>query len=276
MKYFAAAVLFFALLAGSASAEVLNVDQGGHGIWLGGSSVVSPEGSAGSVGAPNVRSWLLVGHNATTTATLSTVWNHIAKGNAVATPIASTSTLQLVSSIPLVAATPQVIRVTGLDANWALQTEDLTFNASSSASPAQASLKTWRRVFGAKNVGPTTDIGTTYIFTTGTVTSDVPNYKLGVQAVVTAAEGTSFNALWTCPAGSRAVIKFCHVPTTVTEWEIRVRPYGGSWRTVMESTTTGRVDFDGMISLEARMDVMVLSAASNADVYCYLGIMEYK
>ena len=250
---------------------------------VGGTQVVTEAPMGGAAGAPGVYSVVLRAYCASTTTT-ATVWNHYSgTGDNAALihyPIASTSSsLHLVSDQAYDALIPQTIRIFGLDATYAPQTEDLTFNASTATSSADlkdlpASTKHWKRVFGAQSIGAD-PIGNVYIFTTGTVTGHVPTYKGTIQAILDATNKVSFNGFYTIPANRNAVLNYVFIPTTVTSWKILARDYGKQWRTLVSGATTSRVDFDGMIKLPPQTDIQVQVTTATGAVYCYLGLTEF-
>jgi hypothetical protein len=226
------------------------------------------------------RDWLIKGYCAATTAAQATVWNHTAAyGYQLTAPtIASTSTLQIASTAARTTSALQRVQIVGLDANWNIQAKEVSWGLYTNTTGTLAT-GTWRRVFSVKNTGPTSNIGTTYVLTTGTVTSGVPVRKENVQAKVVSTDGISYNPVWTVPAGEQARLNFILVPGTITSgrWIVLIRPYGSAWRTLIDGNTTGRIDLAGGAPLlEQKTDIRVDIVGASTSAYCYLGLTEIK
>lgn len=265
-----------------------------------GGTLVNTDASTGAgAGAAGLRSWVIMGHSDSTTAGQRTLWNAARPGNTTGwsgpetpvsytfNPIASTTTLRLYSTIAKHAVNPQQIQVTGLDANWNFVQSTTTFNVKANSKTVPQGIVgannvttgTWRRVFDAQVVGTNKNIGTTYIFTTGTIPtgSTLPQYPQNIFARVTATDLTSENGFWTVPAGSAAVIQYINITgASVSKWQILAKPQGGVWVPVAEGATQGQVDLKGMLPLAAKTDVRVDATATSGDVYCNMGILEYR
>jgi hypothetical protein len=119
------------------------------------------------------------------------------------------------------------VKVTGLDANWAVQT--VTQVLAGQAETLVGTTQTWIRVTEIENVGAAAYVGDVYCYLDDTVTAGVPQTAGKIQAKIVIGNGRSMCGRFTIPAGCTAYLKsfFTSISTAAaTQVDLMVTPFG--------------------------------------------------
>lgn len=182
----------------------------------------------------------------------------------------------------------ETIEVQGLDANWRLQTVEVTVNGFTSV----ALSGTWRRVFRAKNISATTPEGDIYISTDSDAGADgIPDTASQIKAKIIQGNNQTNMAIYTVPAGYKGYLTGWYVSmlratgTTATAADVDIfrRNAGSVFRSTqpigIQNTGSGihKFDFPVPLELAAKTDVEVRAQPSaDSDVAAGFTILLIK
>ena len=201
------------------------------------------------------------------------IWD---QSDAVYTYIVSASTLYISSSNT---NDDQTYEVQGLDANWNMQTVEVTLNGFNFV----ALSGTWRRVFRAKNISGTNSAGDVYISDDNTdVGADgIPDDATNIKAKVLAGNNQTNMAIYTIPFGFKgyltgwyaSLLRASGTTAVASDMDIFRRDNGSVFRSThpagIQNTGSGRhhYDFDYPLELPAKSDIEVRGQpTANADI----------
>jgi len=172
----------------------------------------------------------------------------------------------------------EIIEVQGLDANWQLQTVEVTVNGFVSV----ALSGTWMRVFRAKNISATSPEGIIYISTDDDAGGDgIPDVATGIKAQILVGNNQTNMAIYTIPAGHTgylvgwyaSMLRATGVTATGADLDILRKDFGGVFRSTqpvgIQNTGTGihNFTFPFPLTLNAKSDIEVVAQpTAGADV----------
>lgn len=204
--------------------------------------------------------------------TQEVIWD---QADAVYTYMSSASTLYISSSDN---TDDQVYEVQGLDANWALQTVEVTVSGFTFV-PLSG---TWIRVFRAKNLNGTNSAGDVYIADSNTDGGGdgIPDTASSIKAKVIQGNNQTNMAIYTVPQGRTgylmdwyiSLLRLTGVAAVSADFDIFRRSEGGVFRSTQPIgvMNTGAGDhyysWPFPLELEARTDIEVrVQPSANAD-----------
>jgi len=191
------------------------------------------------------------GYNSTLPTSYEDVW----EGSSVYT---YTTTAQVMHCSSSELGDTQMIEVSGLDANWNLQTVRVKLVGQTEIA---VGTELWMRVFRIRNLGTTDFAGTVYVYEDDTVTAGVPQTATKIRAIAIGTNNQTQMALWTVPSGCTAYLTNIYASTTSTKLVscgLFIREPGGVFQIkhLKEFTATNwKYDFSIPLKVEAKSDI---------------------
>lgn len=208
------------------------------------------------------------GFNSALGSTEETVWSH---GGIYSYPAAaSVMTVSSGSTDDAADGTgARTISLAGLDANYAIVSENVTINGQTAVNTTHEYLRIFRaRVTSAGSGGK--NAGNIYIGT-GTVTTGVP---ANVYGHISAGEGQTLMALYTVPAGYTAYLQQGTISTGTEQANkfvtarLKVRPFGETFQTKAVVTLANQFipfDFGVALAVPEKSDIEARAISSSGE-----------
>ncbi len=167
----------------------------------------------------------------------------------------------------------QVVEVQGLDGDYKLVVQNATLNGQTKVTLTTPLL----RVFRLKNVGATDNAGAIYVYVDGDITSGVPDTAADVRAYVAAGENQTLMAIYTVPAGCKALLTSWYASlskkiTASSTIKMLRRSPGGVFQVKevgsINSTGTGYIKriYEVPEPISEKTDIVIVADASTNDV----------
>ncbi len=158
----------------------------------------------------------------------------------------------------------RTVRVEGLDANYAKQSEDFSLNGQTQVTGTLTFLRVFRAYCLTAGSGDV-NAGNIHVSDSGApLASGVPSTPTANRAQITAGNGQTLMAIYTVPAGRDAQVISVMIgnddDSKAATFQLMTRDLGGAWRVRWQGTTNGQPHQEGWsvpFKLKPKTDVRV-------------------